>query len=261
MGKRGFTLIELLVVIAIIAILMAILMPGLMRVKEQARIVTCRSNLRQYAIAGKLYADDNDAEFPYSFGWLFAKGRVSCDWHDRTKNLDQHPELAGVLWPYLRGQDIHLCPSFNVVARERGCQRCNGSSTAIAMDPQFGYTMNSYLNGDAWESVPDQYKMKITELKLETQVKEPANTFYFSEENSWAIPGLSGAGINDNNLRSTPSCTTDCFGTFHRAPSRDLDRGYANASFVDCHVDQVSPYPAGNTYQLSWPGPKPGPNW
>ena len=39
--RRGFTLIELLVVIAIIAVLMAILMPALRRVKEQGKMISC----------------------------------------------------------------------------------------------------------------------------------------------------------------------------------------------------------------------------
>ena len=52
---KGFTLIELLVVIAIIALLMAVLMPTLQRVKEQARSVVCRSNLRQWTIIHKAY--------------------------------------------------------------------------------------------------------------------------------------------------------------------------------------------------------------
>jgi len=47
---RGFTLIELLVVIAIIALLMAILMPALRRVKEQAKTVVCRSHLQQWSL-------------------------------------------------------------------------------------------------------------------------------------------------------------------------------------------------------------------
>ena len=50
--EKGFTLIELLVVIAIIALLMAILMPALQRVKNQARAVACQeaADLGQVAI-------------------------------------------------------------------------------------------------------------------------------------------------------------------------------------------------------------------
>jgi len=62
-NRRGFTLIELLVVIAIIALLMAILMPALQRVKKQARAVACQSNLHEWALIFSMYTGDNDGYF------------------------------------------------------------------------------------------------------------------------------------------------------------------------------------------------------
>jgi prepilin-type N-terminal cleavage/methylation domain-containing protein/prepilin-type processing-associated H-X9-DG protein len=64
MKRRAFTLIELLVVIAIIAILMAILLPALRKVKEQARQRSCAMRLRQHVLAFNMYADDNDSKLP-----------------------------------------------------------------------------------------------------------------------------------------------------------------------------------------------------
>jgi len=61
--RRGFTLIELLVVIAIIALLMAILMPALNRVKNQAQKVSCQARLKQWGLIFKLYTDDHDGYF------------------------------------------------------------------------------------------------------------------------------------------------------------------------------------------------------
>jgi prepilin-type N-terminal cleavage/methylation domain-containing protein/prepilin-type processing-associated H-X9-DG protein len=61
--KRGFTLIELLVVIAIIAVLMAILMPALRRVKEQGKMITCLGNLKQWNIIAAIYTEENDGKF------------------------------------------------------------------------------------------------------------------------------------------------------------------------------------------------------
>jgi len=63
MKKRGgFTLIELLVVIAIIAVLMGILMPALGKVRDQARLVSCTANLRQWHLILYNYATDNDGK-------------------------------------------------------------------------------------------------------------------------------------------------------------------------------------------------------
>jgi len=59
----GFTLIELLVVIAIIALLMAILMPALQRVKNQAKTAACLSNLKQWSLIFSMYTDDHDGVF------------------------------------------------------------------------------------------------------------------------------------------------------------------------------------------------------
>ncbi|MHC4568031.1 MAG: type II secretion system protein, partial [Planctomycetota bacterium] len=74
-SRHGFTLIELLVVIAIIAILMAIMMPALQRVREQAREITCRSNLRQYGVAQAMYLDDHDDRYPSAWRSLVANER------------------------------------------------------------------------------------------------------------------------------------------------------------------------------------------
>ncbi|HUV62790.1 MAG TPA: prepilin-type N-terminal cleavage/methylation domain-containing protein, partial [Sedimentisphaerales bacterium] len=61
--RRGFTLIELLVVIAIIALLMAILMPALQRVKGQAQAIACQARLKEWGLLFKLYTDDNNGYF------------------------------------------------------------------------------------------------------------------------------------------------------------------------------------------------------
>ncbi len=67
--RNGFTLVELLVVIAIIALLMAILMPALKRVREQSRTVTCLANMKQWNIIFAMYAEENAGKFPSGETW------------------------------------------------------------------------------------------------------------------------------------------------------------------------------------------------
>ena len=88
---KGFTLIELLVVISVIAILMALLLPGLGKAKDQAKSIQCASNLRQFGIMYEMYAQAHGENLPG--GWN--SGRMWI--------ID--------LMPYYKGAgEIRFCP-------------------------------------------------------------------------------------------------------------------------------------------------------
>ena len=91
--KKAFTLIELLVVIAIIALLMAILMPALRRVRNQTREVLCRANLKQWGMSLNLYTEDHDGYLPGNMVgresiWLIRGWSVTDDKLDEPRILN-----------------------------------------------------------------------------------------------------------------------------------------------------------------------------
>jgi len=91
--QEGFTLIELLVVIAIIALLMAILMPALQRVKKQASAAACMANLHEWALVFAMYTDDNNGLFMDGYGV-----GINGTW-------------VGALRPYYQEPKIRVCPT------------------------------------------------------------------------------------------------------------------------------------------------------
>ena len=109
--KRGFTLIELLVVIAIIALLLAVLLPALRQVKEAAKNIVCRTNIRTLILGLRLYVEDNDQKV-YSYGtqafhdlWL-RHLETYTDEIDKVRycpTTKMNPQLPPLTWPDCMG--------------------------------------------------------------------------------------------------------------------------------------------------------------
>jgi len=114
---KAFTLIELLVVIAIIAILAAILFPVFAQAREKARGASCMSNLKQIALALKMYQQDYDEKMmaPGDLPTTDSTGNI-CDNVMRQPNgLDIVRMMGGgteyLLRPYIKNRQIFTCPS------------------------------------------------------------------------------------------------------------------------------------------------------
>ena len=211
-------------------------MPALQRVKEQAREMVCRGNLRQYGIAQALYLDDHDDRYPGAWNSLVkTESPVGgyqryCRWHDPRYPAD------GPFWPYLKKGKVHLCPSFKVIAKSEG-QNHPSHDPSIPVVPYYSYSMNNYLGTsptDPWASRTDS-KGRGGFRKRSEITRSKSEVFFFAAENMWLRPGCNWV-LNDNALCPDG---TDWFGTFHSAPSADLNAGTINAVFVDAHVQEV----------------------
>ncbi|HTL55579.1 MAG TPA: DUF1559 domain-containing protein [Candidatus Limnocylindrales bacterium] len=118
----AFTLIELLVVIAIIAILAALLLPGLSRAKAAGQSAACKSNLHQLGVALKLYTDEFQ-KYPVCAAITAARGQVLSLW-DAT------------LLPYVaNNRDVFSCP-----ANKDGPKWTNNASLP-RRNSSYGYNM------------------------------------------------------------------------------------------------------------------------
>jgi prepilin-type N-terminal cleavage/methylation domain-containing protein/prepilin-type processing-associated H-X9-DG protein len=66
--SRAFTLIEVLVVVAIIALLIAILLPSLARVRFQAKLAVCKANMHDLGSSVVMYASAFKGYYPLTAG-------------------------------------------------------------------------------------------------------------------------------------------------------------------------------------------------
>jgi prepilin-type N-terminal cleavage/methylation domain-containing protein/prepilin-type processing-associated H-X9-DG protein len=234
-SRRGFTLIELLVVIAIIALLMAILMPALARVKKQAQSVTCQAKLKQWGLIFKLYTDDHDGYF--NEGW----------------GVGETTLYPNALRSYYKNDlDMLLCPtatremeSANDWGTFKAAFRVLPTPGGGSFHYVFSYCINSwtnYMHGDRGDRLEQWFWKNVqnnTTVVPDTRQTEgrPVSTNI--------IPVLGDGTWHDAWPRHTdsPSLTMDAFGIMDQGTSGEINHfcidrhnGFVNMLYMDWSV-------------------------
>lgn len=260
MKHRGFTLIELLVVIAIIAILAAILFPVFAQAREQARTISCLSNMKQLGLGFKMYAQDYDEEWPMGTypgprNWevnldvnpyppsnqcldSFAPGPL--DWVGYNPG-DGGPNYVGCAYggefyrtlmtvqvgPYTKNKQIWYCPSDKF-------RRPSAENIGLGLQSYQWFPAWIYSFRDAWNPFAPYASGPVADNPSE-KVDSPANRYFLTERGVFGWDGPDGCGGACKNTNS------------------NHPRGY-NAVYFDGHAKLV---PFGRKWKTNpatgWP--------
>lgn len=109
---RGYTIAEILVVVGIVAVLAALILPGIGATQRRARDSVCVSHLAQVGHAASMYTQDYDGLYMWALD--AADRHVPGLWSTEPDFAAQIPKMAmvhEVLVPYVRSRDLFSCPA------------------------------------------------------------------------------------------------------------------------------------------------------
>ena len=137
-ARPAFTMIEMIVVTSVIALLIALLVPGLGAARRSAGKTTSMANLRQLSIAAEMYAASEQA-WPIAIRYdNHGDGLISHAWDWSSYPGGRHE--PGTLWTFTDAPDRTLMDPF---------YHGHDPDAAFA-DPFTGYNYNtSFIGGEA----------------------------------------------------------------------------------------------------------------
>ncbi|MBW8017407.1 MAG: prepilin-type N-terminal cleavage/methylation domain-containing protein [Planctomycetes bacterium] len=243
--KRGFTLIELLVVIAIIALLLAILMPALRKVKERAKQTVCKTNLRGIGIAVHLYLNDNDNRTCPDHGNRY-------DWFDPSTGLELPPNQAywGMAYnDYTKNPKIFSCPTFATM-----------KDTIYTIGPGDilgGFGLNRFFENMKASSIRTPSRFIIAQDHAEPHPENNDLFYVYDGGYGYNLKSYRQGSRNDHYWtifrHSKKSRTLDDFpdDTDRKANTIDNPNGQSNTLWLDGSVDGMDET-SGENVRESW---------
>ncbi len=231
--RAGFTLIELLVVVSVIAILAAMLLPAIGLVREQARFMVCKNNLRQLGVAAIGYTIDTDDVLPVWRGlgnndwglpdvdhWTFTLAeRLGYDWSipdatgtNKGARIYRCPLDGGVDGRWMR-RDYTL-QGYWVSYTINGCVRIDAtrSRTLSSIRPQANFVLfmdmaarapwgDGFIGGansDWWNNIAFRHLPRRDGAQF-TASAQPSWNFWNTTQ-SWGNFGVSGVVFLDGRV-------------------------------------------------------------
>ncbi len=184
-AARGVTIVELLAAVAVIAVLLAIVLPGLSAVRTRGAETRSLSNLRQIGVTTEMYANGSGAYMfgrggfirpmsdPFPVGMTFLIWHIELNW----------PSLMHQYAPWPENYRVWITPG----ADPEPWQRMINDIVAMSLLPvSYRYSNSFVAQPAAWSDTPSPNPESLIRAVRPHQVRFPsAKVMFYDSERAY----------------------------------------------------------------------------